>query len=121
MMHPMIYIPILPSLQILRGPSDFLLPSWDPNLLGAFHGLDNLLWHLDVFGPLSFVGLLVGLDCYHLSILFLFDQIWCSGHFVHLIDVGVGDFACLRLLELLLFLIPGLRLVLVRLLSFLVA
>jgi hypothetical protein len=94
MMHPMIYIPILPSLQILRGPSDFLLPSWDPNLLGAFHGLDNLLWHLDVFGPLSFVGLLVGLDCYHLSILFLFDQIWCSGHFVHLIDVGVGDFAC---------------------------
>jgi hypothetical protein len=68
--------------------------SWDPNLLGAFHGSDNLLWHLDVFGPLSLVGLLVGLDCYHLSILFLLDQIWCCSLFVHLVDVGVGDFAC---------------------------
>jgi hypothetical protein len=37
-MHPMIYIPILPSLQISRSPSDFSLPSWDPNLLGVFHG-----------------------------------------------------------------------------------
>jgi hypothetical protein len=34
----MIYIPILPSLQSPRNPSNFSLPSWDPNLLGAFHG-----------------------------------------------------------------------------------
>jgi hypothetical protein len=47
----------------------------------------------DALGPLSFVGLLVGLDCYHLSILFLLDQIWCNNLFVHLVDVGVGDFA----------------------------
>jgi hypothetical protein len=114
-MHPMIYIPILPSLQIPRSPSDSSLPSWDPNLLGAFHGWDNLLWHLDAFGPLSFVDLLVGLDCYHLSILFLLDQIWCSGFFVHLVDVGVGDFTCWLLL------IPGLHLTLVILVAFLVA
>jgi hypothetical protein len=37
-MHHMIYIPILPSLQIPRSSSDFSLPSWDPNLLGAFDG-----------------------------------------------------------------------------------
>jgi hypothetical protein len=62
--------------------------------------------------------LLVGLDCYHLSILFLLDQIWCSSLFVHLVDVGVGDFACWLLLELLL--IPGLCLALERLVAFLV-
>ena len=101
-MHPMIYIPILPNLQIHRSPSDFSLPSRDPNLLGAFHGWNYLLWHPDAFGPLSFVGLLVGLDCYHLSVLFLLDQIWCSSLFVHLFDVGVGDFAWWLLLELLL-------------------
>jgi hypothetical protein len=59
-----------------------------------------------VFGPFSFVGLLVGLDCYHLSILFLFDQIWYKNLFMHLVDVGVRDFACWLLLEL--WLIPGL-------------
>jgi hypothetical protein len=75
----------------------------------------------DAFSPLSFVGLLVSLDCYHLSILFLLDQIWCSGLFVHHVDVGVGDFACWLLLELLFLLIPGLRLALVRLVAFLVA
>jgi hypothetical protein len=74
-----------------------------------------------VFGSLSFVGLLVGLDCYHISILFLLDQIWCSSLFIHLIDVGVGDFALWLLLELLLLLIPGIRLALVRLVVFLVA
>jgi hypothetical protein len=92
-MHPMIYIQILPSLQIPRSPLDFSLPSWDPNLLGAFHGWDNILWHLDAFGPISFVVLLVCLDFYHLSILFLLNQIWCSDLFVRLVDVGVGDFA----------------------------
>jgi hypothetical protein len=74
-----------------------------------------------VFGPFSFVGSLVGLDCYHFSILFLLDQIWCSGLFVHLVDVGVGDFACWLLLEILLLLVPGLCLTLVRLVAFLVA
>jgi hypothetical protein len=39
----------------------------------------------DAFGPFSFVGLLVGLDCYHLSILFLFDQVWCSNLFILLV------------------------------------
>jgi hypothetical protein len=74
-----------------------------------------------VFGSLSFVGLLVGLDCDHISILFLLDQIWCSSLFIHLIDVCVGDFALWLLLELLLLLIPGIRLALVRLVVFLVA
>jgi hypothetical protein len=72
-----------------------------------------------VFDPLSFVGMLVSLDCYHLSIIFLLDQIWCSDLFVYLADVGVGDFVCW--LELLLLLIPSLRLALVRLVAFLVA
>jgi hypothetical protein len=112
MIHPMIYISILPSLQIPRCPSDFSLPSWDPYLLGAFHGWDNLLWHPDAFGPFSFIGLLVGLDCYHLSILFLLDQVWCSILFIHPVDVGVGDFASWLLLELFLLLIPGHRLAL---------
>jgi hypothetical protein len=44
---------------------------------------------------------------------------WCSGLFIHIADVGVGDFVCW--LELLLLLIPGLRLALVRLVAFLVA
>jgi hypothetical protein len=72
----------------------------------------------DAFGPLSFVCLLVGLDCYHISILFLLDQIWCSSLFFHLVDVGVGDFACWLLLELLL--IPSLCLALERLVAFFV-
>jgi hypothetical protein len=36
-MYPMIYIPFLPSLQISQSPSDFSLPSWDPNILCALH------------------------------------------------------------------------------------
>jgi hypothetical protein len=71
--------------------------------------------------PLSFVGLLVSLDYYYLSILFPLDQVWCSSHFAHLVDVGVGDFACWLFLKLFLLLIPGLRLELVRLVAFLVA
>jgi hypothetical protein len=46
-----------------------------------------------VFDPFSFVGLLVGLDSSHLSVLFLLDQLWRSSLFIHLADVGVGDFA----------------------------
>jgi hypothetical protein len=68
--------------------------------LVLFHGWNNFLWHPDAFGSISFVGLLVGLNCYHLSILFILDQIWCSSLFVHLVDVGVGNFACWLLLEL---------------------
>jgi hypothetical protein len=79
------------------------------------------IWHPDAFGHLSFVGLLVGLDCYHLSILFLLDQIWCSRFFVHLVDVGIGNFACWLLLELLPLLIPGHCLALEKLMAFLVA
>jgi hypothetical protein len=40
--------------------------------------------------------------------------------FIHLVDVGVGDFAGRLLLEILLLLIPGLRLALERLVGFLV-
>jgi hypothetical protein len=69
-----------------------------------------------VLATLSFVGLLVSLDCYHLSILFLLVQIWCSSLFVHLADVRVGHFVCW--LELLLLLIPGFCLALVRLVAF---
>jgi hypothetical protein len=68
----MIYIPNLPSLQISRGLSDYSFPFWDPNLFGAFHGSNYFFWHPDAFGPLSFVGFLVGLDCYHIPILFFF-------------------------------------------------
>jgi hypothetical protein len=74
-----------------------------------------------VFGSLSFVGLPVGLDCYHLSILFLLDQIWCSILFVHLFHVGVRDFACWLLLDLLPLLIPDHRLALEGLMAFHVA
>jgi hypothetical protein len=74
-----------------------------------------------VFGPFYFVGLLVGLDCYHLPILFLLNQIWCSSLFVHLFYVDVGDFACWLLLELLPLLIPGHRLALERIVAFLMA
>jgi hypothetical protein len=73
-----------------------------------------------VFGPFPFVGLLVGLDCYHLPIFFLLDQIWCGSIFIHLFYVGVGDFVRWLLLELLLLLIPGLRLALERLVAFFV-
>jgi hypothetical protein len=62
-------------------------PSWFFSWLKLFPLAPRCVW------PLSFVGLLVGLDCYYLSILFLLDQIWCSSLFVHLVDVGVGDFA----------------------------
>ena len=120
-MYPMVYILILPSLQISRLPSVHSLPFRDPNLLGAFHGWNYLLWHPDAFDPFSFVGLLVGLDCYHLSILFLLDQIWCSILFVHLFDVGVGDFAWWLLLELSPLFIPDHRLALERLVAFHVA
>jgi hypothetical protein len=71
-----------------------------------------------VVGPFPFIGLLVGLDCYHLSILFLFDQVWCSSLFIHLVDVGVRHFACWLLLKLLL--IPSLLLALKILVAFLV-
>jgi hypothetical protein len=74
-----------------------------------------------VFGPFSFVSMFVGLDCYHLSILFLFGQIWCSILFVHLVDVGVSNLACWLLLKILLLVIPDLSLALVRLVAFLVA
>jgi hypothetical protein len=120
-MYPMIYIPNLPSLQISRGSSDNSFPFRDPNLLGAFHGRNYFFWHPDAFGPLSFVDLLVGLDCYHLPILFLLDQIWCSSLFVHLFYVGVGNFACWLLLVLLLLLIPIYCLALERLIAFHVA
>jgi hypothetical protein len=69
----------------LSGPKPF----W------CFHVRNNLLWRPNPFGAISLVvGLLVGLDCYRLSILVFLDQAWCNGLFVHLVGEGVGDLAC---------------------------
>ena len=62
----------LPSLQIPQSPSDFSLPFRDPNLLGALHVGNDLLWHPNVFGPI--VGLLVHLDGHHLVIFLLQER-----------------------------------------------
>ena len=82
----------IPSLQIPWSPSDFSLLFWDPNLLGALHVGNDLLWHPNAFGPI--VGLLVHLDGHHL-VIFLLQEIRCGGLFVHLVGVGVGELACL--------------------------
>ena len=81
----------IPSLQIPRSPSDFSLPFRDPNLLGALHVGNDLLWHPNVFGPI--VDLLVHLDGHHL-IIFLLQEIRCGDLFVHLVGVGVGELVC---------------------------
>jgi hypothetical protein len=69
----------------------------------------------------SLLACLLALIAITFSFFFLLDLIWCSSIFVHLVDVGVGDFACWLLFELLLLLIPNLRLALVRLVAFLLA
>ena len=99
-MHPIKCTHTLPSLQIPRSPSNFSLTFWDPNLLGALHVENDLLWHPNAFGLI--VGLLVHLDGHHLVIfLLLLQEIRCGGLFVHLVGVGVGDLACFLLLFLL--------------------
>ena len=108
----------LPRLQIPRGPTDFLLPFQDPNLLGVLHVGNDLLWHPNAFGPI--VGLLVHLDGHHLVIFFLLQEIRCGCLLVHLVGVGVGELACLLFLFLL-FSSPILHLALIGLVTFLVA
>ena len=93
MMHPMKCTQIMPSLQIPRSPLDFSLPLRDPNLLGAVHVGNDLLWHPNVFGPI--VGFLVHLEDHHLVILLFLQEIRCGGLLVHLVGVGVGELACL--------------------------
>jgi hypothetical protein len=93
-MHPMIYIPFC---QVSKFP-DVLQTSHFP--LGIQTLLVLFMVKIIYFGtrcvwPLSFVGLLVGLDYYHLSVLFLLDQTWCSSIFIHLVDVGVWRFCLL--------------------------
>ena len=117
MMHPMKCTHTLLSLQIPRCPSDFSLPFRDPNLLGALHVRNNLLWHPNAFGPI--VGLLVHLDGHHFVIFLLLQEIRCGGLFVHLVGVGVGELTCL--LFLLLCSSPILHLALIGLVTFLVA
>ena len=78
---------------------DFSFSLRDPNLLGALHVGNNLLWHPNSFGPI--VGLLIHLDGHHLVIFLLLQEIRCAGHFVHLVGVGVGELACLLFLFLL--------------------
>ena len=89
MMHSMKCTCTLPSLQIPRSPSDFSLPFRDPNLLGALHVGNDLLWHPNAFDPI--VGLLIHLDGHHLVIFLLFQEISYGGLFVHLVGVGVGE------------------------------
>ena len=72
MMHPMKCTQIMPSLQISRAPLDFSLPLRDPNLLGALHVGNDLLWHPNAFGPI--IGLLVHLDGHHLVIFVLQER-----------------------------------------------
>ena len=91
-MHPMKCTHTLSSVQISRSPSDFSLPFWDPNLLGALHVGNDLLWHPNAFGPI--VGLFVHLDGHHLVTFLLLQEIRCGGLFVHLIGVGFGELAC---------------------------
>jgi fatty acid desaturase len=69
--------------------------------------------------PFPLMACLLALIAITFPFIFFFYQICYSSLFVHLIGVGVGDFACWLLLELLR--IPGLRLALVRLVPFLVA
>jgi hypothetical protein len=68
--------------------------------------------------PFPLLACLLALIAMTFPSFFHLDQIWCSSLFVHLVDVSVGDFSCWLLL--LFFLIPGLRLTLVRLVAFLV-
>ena len=86
-------IHILPSLQIPLSPSDFLLSFQDPNLLGALHVENDLLWHPKAFDPI--VDLLVHLEGHHFVIFLFLQEIRCGGLLVHLVDVGVGELACL--------------------------
>jgi hypothetical protein len=89
----MIYILTLSSLQILRRPAHFSLPSWGTYLFGALNVGDDILRHPNLSGRFYF-GLLVGLDRYYLFVIFLFYQIRCSGgFFIYLVDVGVRDLA----------------------------
>ena len=92
-MHPMKCTLTLPSLQIPRRPSNFLLPFRDPNLLGVLHVGNDLLWHPNTFGPI--IGLLVHLDGQHLVIFLLLQEIRCGGLLVHHVGVGVEELACL--------------------------
>jgi hypothetical protein len=71
-------------------------------------------------GPFPLLACLLALIAITFSFFFFLDQIWCSSLFIHLFDVGVGDFAYWLLLELLLFLIPGLCLTLEILVAFFV-
>jgi len=100
------------------SPLDFSLPLRDPNLLGALHVGNNLIWHPNLIGPI--VGLLVHLDGHHLVIFFLLQEIRCGGIFVHLVGVGVRELACLLFLFLLCS-SPILHLALIGLVAFLVA
>ena len=118
MMHPMKCTHTLPTLQIPRSPLDFSLPFRDPNLLGAPHVGNDLLWRPKAFDPI--VCLLVHLDGHHLVIFLLLQEIRCGGLLVHLIGVGVGELAYLLFLFLLCS-SPILHLTLIGLVTFLVA
>ena len=91
MMHPMKCTHTLPSLQISRSPSDFSLPFRDPNLLGALHVGNDLLWHPNMFGPIIFCLFTLMATTLSFS---SSREIRCGCLFVHLVGVGVGELAC---------------------------
>ena len=120
MMHPMKCTHTLPSHQILRCPSDFSLPFWNPNLLGALYVGNDFLWHTKAFDPI--VSLLIHLDGHHHIIFLLLQEIRCGGLFVHLVGVDVGELACFLFVFLFLLISsPILHLALIGLVAFLVA
>jgi hypothetical protein len=114
-MYPMIYIPILSSLQVPRGPSDFsLFPLGTQTSLVLFIFEIISLGNQIRLAPFHLACLLV-LITITLLFFFFLDQIWYSGLLIHLVVVGVEDLACW--IFLIFFLGP--HLALVRLVSFL--
>jgi hypothetical protein len=71
--------------------------------------------------PFPLLGCLLALISINFPFFFFLIKYVVAAFFIQLVDVGVGDFACWLLLELLLLFIPSLRLALVRLVAFLVA
>jgi hypothetical protein len=67
--------------------------------------------------PFPLLACLLALIAITFPFFFFLIKYGVAAFFVHLVDVGAGDFACWILLEHLLLLIPGLCLALVRLVA----
>ena len=120
MMHPMKCTHTLPRLRISRSPSDFSLFFWDPNLLGALHVGNDLLWHPNAFWPHCWLACSPWWPppCHFSSS--SRDKVWRP--FVHLVGVSVGELAWFLFIFLFLLISsPILHLELIGLVAFLVA